>query len=134
MNYERFKKIIVSLALMCVFAFSTIVANVVPANAQGYYYPRNYYRWERRYDRDYGRYRPVYRYPWVGYRYQAINPYGYGYPYGYQYQYPSSYVYSYPYGYNSYGYYPYGYYPYGYYPYRHHGHFGRIGKLHWWWD
>ncbi len=36
MNYERVKKVIVSLALMCVFAFSTLVANVVPANAQGY--------------------------------------------------------------------------------------------------
>jgi hypothetical protein len=55
MNYERFKKGIVSLALMCVFAFSTLVGGVVPANAQGYqmryvysypyvYYPYSYYQ------------------------------------------------------------------------------------------
>src|SRR5262245_66158334 len=112
MNYERFKKVIVSLALMCVFAFSTMVANVVPADAQGYY-PRHYYRWEWRYDRDYWGYRRVYRDPWVRYRYWSIYPYGY-----YPYRYWSPYVYSYPYG---------------YYPYWHHGQYGRIGKLHWWW-
>jgi hypothetical protein len=76
MNYERFKKIIVSLALMCVFAFSTLVANVVPANAQ--WYQRQY----------------VYSYPYVYYPY-SYQPYNY-YPYGY---YPRGY---YPYGYNPY--------------------------------
>src|SRR5262245_10396307 len=83
MNYERLKKIIVSLALMCVFAFSTLVANAVPANAQGY---------QMRY---------VYSYPY------SYTPYSY-YPYGY---YPSGY-YSYgyyPYRSYTYGYYPYDY-------------------------
>jgi hypothetical protein len=68
MNYERFKKIIVSLALMCVFAFSTLVANAIPANAQGY---------QRQY---------VYSYPYVYYPY-GYQPYSYyprgHYPYGY---------------------------------------------------
>lgn len=86
MNYERFKKVIVSLALMCVFAFSTLVANVVPANGQGY---------QRRY---------VYSYPYVYYPY-GYRPYGY-YPYGY---YPYGH---YPYGYYPTRVYPYGYYPY----------------------
>ncbi len=67
MNYERVKKVIVSLALMCVFAFSTLVANVVPANAQGYqsryfYYPYGYN-------------------PYGSYQY-GYSPYG-SYPYGY---------------------------------------------------
>ena len=95
MNYERFKKVIVSLALTCVFAFSTLVANVAPANAQGY-------QWQY-----------VYSYPYVYYPY---NPY--------------------PYNSYQYVYYPYVSYPYGYYPYEHHVHrvhFGRIGRLHWWW-
>lgn len=64
MNYERFKKRIVSLALMCVFAFSTLAVNAVPTNAQGY---------QMRY---------VYSYP---YTYPYSYPYSY-YPYGY---YPS---------------------------------------------
>jgi hypothetical protein len=81
MNYEQFKKRMVSLALMCVIAFSTLVANVVPANAQGY---------QRQY---------VYSYPYVYYPY-SYSPYSY-YPYGY---YPSGY---YPYGYYPSGYYPY---------------------------
>jgi hypothetical protein len=81
MNYERFKKIIVSLALMCVFAFTTLVANPVPANAQGY---------QMRY---------VYSYPYSYYPY-SYYPYGY-YPSGY---YPYGY---YPYRSYSYGYYPY---------------------------
>ena len=78
MNYERFKKIIVSMALMCVFAFSTLVANAVPANAQVY---------QMRY---------VYSYP---YNYQPYSYYPYSYyPYSY---YPSGY---YPVGYYPYDY------------------------------
>jgi hypothetical protein len=83
MNYERFKKGIVSLALMCVFAFSTLVGSAVPANAQGY---------QMRY---------VYSYPYVYYP-NGYYPSGY-YPSGY---YPSGY---YPSGYYQYGYYPYEY-------------------------
>jgi len=111
MNYARFKKAIVSLSLMCVLAISTIVASAVPANAQGYYY--------------------------YGYPYQVSQPYYGGYwQYGraYSYGYQNPYVYSYPYGsyrqvYNPYGY---GYYPYGYYPYRQYRHYGRFGRIHWW--
>jgi hypothetical protein len=84
MNYERFKKGIVSLALMCVFAFSTLVGGAVPANAQGY---------QMRY---------VYSYPYVYYPYSYYqNVY---YPNVY---YPNVY---YPSGYYQYGYYPYEYY------------------------
>ncbi|MBO0857735.1 MAG: hypothetical protein J2P21_04620 [Chloracidobacterium sp.] len=74
MNYDQFKKGIVSLTLMCVFAFSTLVGSAVPANAQGYYQ---------------GQY--VYSYPYVYYPY-SYYPSGY-YPYGY----PTSY---YPYEYH----------------------------------
>src|SRR5262249_12128273 len=88
MNYERVKKMIVSLALMCVFAFTTLVANVVPANAQGY---------QPQY---------VYSYPYGYY------PYGY-YPYGY-YPYRYSPRVHYRYGYYPYRYYTYGNYPYDY--------------------
>src|SRR5262245_31106409 len=98
MNYERFKKGIVSLALMCVFAFSTLVGGAVPANAQGY---------QMRY---------VYSYPYVYYHYSNY-PYGY-YPSGY---YPSGY---YPSGYYPSGYYQYGYYPYEYH-WHHHWYEGR---------
>jgi hypothetical protein len=80
MNYELFRKGMVSLALTCVVAFSTLVGNVVPANAQGY-----------------GRY--VYSYPYV--YYPNYQPYTY-YPQGY---YPVNY---YPNAY-PYGYYPYDY-------------------------
>lgn len=96
MNYERFKKKIVSMALMFVFAFSTIGASVTPVFAQ-WYYPQQP-RWERRIDRDYWRmYRRVYRDPWSSrryyrYRYGIYNPY-YGYPSYYPYRY------TYPYGY-----------------------------------
>jgi len=69
MNYEQFKKGIVSLALMCAFAFSTLVGSAVPANAQGYY--------QRQY---------VYSYPYVYYP-NSYSPYSYypsgNYPYGY---------------------------------------------------
>jgi hypothetical protein len=93
MNYDRFKKVIVSMALIFVFAFSTIVASVTPVSAQGYY-PRRY-GWERQY------YRPAYRYPYSGryyrHRYGIYNRY-YGYPYY------NPYRYSYPYGhYRRYG-------------------------------
>jgi hypothetical protein len=68
MNYERFKKGMVSLALTCVFAFSTLVASAVPAKAQGY-------QWQY-----------IYSYPYVYYPY-TYYPYGYYpsgyYPYGY---------------------------------------------------
>ena len=83
MNYERFKKRIVSLALMCVFAFSTLAVNAVPANAQGY------------------QIRYVYSYPYNYYPY-SYQPYGY-YPSGY---YRIGY---YPYRSYPYGYYPYRY-------------------------
>jgi len=93
MNYERFKKVIVSLALIFVFAFSTIVTSVTPVSAQGYY-PRRY--WGQQY------YRPAYRYPYQGqyyypgqynrYGYRMYNPY-------YNYQYYNQYRYHYPYGY-----------------------------------
>jgi hypothetical protein len=96
MNYERFKKKIVSLALMCVFAFSALVANAVPANAQSY---------QMRY---------VYSYPY-SYSPYSYSPYSYS-PYSYQ---PYGY---YPSGYYPYGYYPYRSYTYGYYPYEGHWH------------
>jgi hypothetical protein len=83
MNYERFKKRIVSLALMCVFAFSALAVNAVPAYAQEY------------------RVRYVYSYPYSYYPY-SYQPYGY-YPSGY---YPVGY---YPYRSYPYGYYPYRY-------------------------
>jgi hypothetical protein len=80
MNYELFKKGMVSLALTCVVAFSTLVGNVVPASAQGY---------ERQY----------YSYPYV--YYPSYQPYVY-YPQGF---YPISYPYNaYPYGYYPYDY------------------------------
>jgi hypothetical protein len=66
MNYERLKKAIVSLALVCAFVFSTMVATAVPANAQGQYYI--YYP---------QRVVQPYCYPWVGYRYPIVYPYGY---------------------------------------------------------
>jgi hypothetical protein len=104
MNYERFKKLAVSMALTCVLAISVIATGASTALAQGYprvYYPRDYGRWERQYYPDYGRrYRRVYRDPWVRYRY----PYWYGYPRA-------------------------RYYPYAYPP----GFRGRIGRFSWWW-
>jgi hypothetical protein len=82
MNYELFKKGMVSLALTCAVAFSTLVGNAVPANAQGY---------QRQY---------VYSYPY-GY-YPSYQPYVY-YPQGlYPISYPS--YNAYPYGYYPYDY------------------------------
>src|SRR5262249_17420499 len=79
MNYERFKKVIVSLALMCVFAFSALTTGAFSAFAQEHrrgYDRRDYYRSERRYDHDYWR-RRAYHYPG---RYHY-----YGYPYQHRY-------------------------------------------------
>lgn len=83
MNYERIKKTIVSLSLICAFVFSTIAATVIPANAQGYYYYP--YQMQQPHYQVYWGYRSAYSYPWVGYRHQVVYPYGqvYGYPYGY---------------------------------------------------
>ncbi len=109
MKYEQFKKIIVSFALMCVFAVTMIMTSATPANAQWRrgYDRRDYYRWERRYDRDDWRRRTrIYRNPWARYRYWSRYPYGYRSPYRY-----------YPYRY-------YGRYPYGVY--------GRYGRFRWW--
>ncbi len=118
MNYERFKKAIVSLALMCVLAVSLLTTGASSVFAQDRrwrdYNRRDYDRWERRYDRDdWRRGRRVYRDPWARYYYWNWYPYRYRYP---TVQYYSPYYYPY---YNPY-----------YYP---HGHYGRIGKLHWWW-
>lgn len=73
MNYERFKKAMVWLALMCVFAIPMAPMFTSPAYAQGYY--RRYDRWERRYDRDHWRRRRNYRNPWVRDRYWNRYPY-----------------------------------------------------------
>jgi hypothetical protein len=89
MNYELFKKRMVSLALIFVMAFSMLVTSAVPASAQGY---------QRQY---------VYSYPYVYYPY-SYQPYGY-YPQGY---YPVV-------DYYPYRAYPYGYYPYGYHRHHH---------------
>src|SRR5262247_4552212 len=98
MNYERFKKAIVSLSLICAFVFSTMVATVVPAKAQGYYYPYQgyYYQVQQPYYRGYyGGYNNVYGYPSGGYGYRVVNPYSYsyGYPYG-SYRYNNYYRYN----------------------------------------
>src|SRR5262245_44346082 len=99
MNYERFKKAIVSMALLFVFAFSTILATVTSASAQGYYHRG--YGYHQRY------YQPAYRYPYSGgyyrYGYRGYNPYRYG-IYNRQYNYPYYYhQYQNPYGYGGYG-------------------------------
>lgn len=118
MNYALFKKRIVSMALMFIFAFSTVAATVTPAFAQ-WYYPRQ--RWERRVNRDYWRtpYRRTYRDPWRSYyrggwygRYGRpyYRPYyrggwygRYGRPY-YRPSYRRPFPYAYPYGgYGRYG-------------------------------
>src|SRR5262245_22275941 len=83
MNYRRFKKIIVSLALMCVFALPVASTFTLPAYAQsGVYSDVAQYR---RYGYGYG-YRGYYGYPGYGYRGYSYPGYGYrgyyGYPYG----------------------------------------------------
>ena len=85
MNYERFKKVIVWLALICAFALPVATMVTSPVFAQGRYRRydrRDYDRWERRYDRDHWRRRRAYRDPWGRYRYYGY-PYRYRYPYGY---------------------------------------------------
>src|SRR6266542_4269778 len=92
MNYGRFKKIIVSLALMCVFALPVATTFTPPAYAQSGVYS-DVAQW-RRYGyggyRGYG-YRGYYCYPSYGgyYRRGYYSPYYrpyyrgyYGYPYG----------------------------------------------------
>ena len=76
MNYGRFKKIIVSLALMCVFALPVAATFTPPAYAQSGAY--NDVAQYRRYG--YG-YRGYYGYPGYGYRGYGYRGY-YGYPYG----------------------------------------------------
>src|SRR5262245_522723 len=109
MHYERFKKIIVSLALMCVFALPVATTFTPPAYAQSGVYS-DVAQWRR-----YGwGYRGYYGYPsYGGYYRRSYSPYYtpyyrgyYGYPYGGGYYR----MYGYPYGggyYRMYGY-PYG--------------------------
>jgi hypothetical protein len=100
MNYGRIKKIIVSLALMCVFALPMAATFTPSAYAQsgaysdvaqyrryGYGY-RGYYGYPGYGYRGYG-YRGYYGYPYGGYNRGYYNPYYrpyyrgyYGYPYG----------------------------------------------------
>src|SRR5262245_22485669 len=86
MNYERLKKTIVSLSLICAFMLTTMAATVVQANAQGYYYYP--YQTQQPYNRVYWGYGRVYSDPWVGYRYRSVYPYRhiYGYPGYYPYR------------------------------------------------
>jgi hypothetical protein len=113
MNYGRFKKILVSLALMCVFALPIATTFTPSAYAQSGVYS-DVAQW-----RGYG----YQGYPGYGYRGYYANPYG-GYYRGgyynpYYYNYRPSYrgYYGYPsYGYPSYSYPSYRYYsrPYGF--------------------
>jgi hypothetical protein len=100
MNYGRFKKIIVSLALMCVFALPIATTFTPPAYAQNGVYS-DIAQW-RRYGYGYYRY-PSYRPYYRGY---------YGYPYGGYYRRGYYSPYYRPYYRGHYGY-PYGYYPRG---------------------
>ena len=54
MNYERFKKIVICLALTCVFALPVAATFTSPVYAQGRYrrYDRDHDRWERRRERE----------------------------------------------------------------------------------
>src|SRR5215470_3679451 len=91
MNYGRFKKIIVSLALMCVFALPVATTFTSPAYAQSGAYS-DVAQW-RRYGYQgypgYG-YRGYYGYPYYGGYYRGYSPNyyrpyyrgNYGYPYG----------------------------------------------------
>jgi hypothetical protein len=71
MNYGRFKKIIVSLALMCVFALPVATTFTPPAYAQS------------------GAYSDVAQYRRYGYGYRGYGYRGYGYGYRGYYGYPS---------------------------------------------
>ena len=73
MNYERYKKALIWLSLMCVFAIPMAPILTPQAFAQGYY--RRHDRWERRYDRDHWRRRRTDRNPWVRDRYWNRDPY-----------------------------------------------------------
>ena len=75
MNYGRFKKIVVSLALMCVFALPIATTFTTSAYAQSGVYS-DVAQW-----RGYGGYRRSYGYPGYGYRGYGYRGY-YGYPYG----------------------------------------------------
>jgi len=99
MNYRRFKKILVSLALMCVFALPIATTVAPPVYAQsGVYSDVAQYR---RYG--YGGYRGYYGYPYGGYyRRGYSNPYYYRPNYNY---YRPYYRYGYGYGYPYGGYY-----------------------------
>jgi hypothetical protein len=103
MNYRRFKKIIVSLALMCVFALPVATTFTPSAYAQSGVYS-DVAQWRRYgYGRYYGYpYQPYYRGSYYQPYYRGSYYRGYGYGYGYR-----------PYYYRPY-YRPY-YYPYGYY-------------------
>jgi len=101
MNYCRFKKIIVSLALMCVLALPVAMTSTSPAFAQSSGYS-DVAQWGRY---GYG-YRGYYGYPSYGYRGYGYRGY-YGYPYGgynrgyyspYYRPYSRGYYYGYPYG------------------------------------
>jgi hypothetical protein len=110
MNYGRFKKIIVSLALMCVFALPVATTLTPPAYAQSGVYS-DVAQWRR-----YG-----YRgYPGYGYRGYGYRGY-YGYPYGGYYRRGYYNPYYRPYYRGYYGY------PYGGYYRRHHGGGFRFG-------
>jgi len=104
MNYGRFKKIIVSLALMCVFALPVATTFTPSAYAQGVY--SDVAQWRRYGYQGY----PGYGYRSYGYRGYYGNPYYGGYYRGYYNPYYR------PYNRGYYGGYPYGGYyqrPYG---------------------
>jgi hypothetical protein len=77
MNYRRFKKIIVSIALMCVFAIPMAVTVTPPVYAQQSGVTSDLAQW-RRYG--YRGYRPVYRRPYYRpyYRHYGYRPWVYG--------------------------------------------------------
>ena len=78
MYYRRFKKIIVSIALMCVFAIPMAVTFTPPVYAQQSGVTNDLAQWRRH---GYWGYRPVYRRPYYRPYYR---PYGYRPYYGYR--------------------------------------------------
>jgi hypothetical protein len=115
MNYGRFKKIIVSLALMCVFALPVATTFTPPAYSQSGVYS-DVAQWRRYGYRGY----PGYGYRGYGYRGYGYRGY-YGYPYGGYYRRGYYNPYYRPYYRGNYGY------PYGGYYRRHHGGGFRFG-------
>jgi hypothetical protein len=115
MNYGRFKKILVSLALMCVFALPVATTFTPSAYAQSGVYS-DVAQWRRYGYQGY----PGYGYRGYGYRGYGYRGYGYrgyyGYPYGGYYRggYYNPYYYNYRPYYRGYYGYPYGYRPYGF--------------------